>query len=189
MMQSDYFALSACAFSVLYVPFLIISQLRFAHIMQNQGYDNRAYFRWIKKNFLLACVPLIGISGISLLAEAVLITYLRKTSFYEMAVIVGYLCIMLFVAAMIALVFTKYIRCIKIESEITPIVCSGHLVRVFLISSFFVCAVTVLENLLMEINEMVFFIPLMTPLFVPLTNWILKRGNRQGKSARPETAA
>lgn len=173
MMYSDYFALSACAFSVLYVPFLIISQLRFAHILQNQGYDNRKYFGWIKRNFLLSCVPLIGISALSLLAEAVLITYLMKTSFYEMAVIVGYLCIMLFIAAVIALVFTKYIRCIKIESEVTPIVCSRHLVKVFLISSFFVCAVTVLENLFMEIDKMVFFIPLMTPLFVPLTNWLL----------------
>ncbi len=174
MMYSDYFALSACAFSVLYVPFLIIAQLRFAHIMQSQGYDNKRYFQWIRKNFFLSCVPLIGVSGISLMAEAVLLTYLKNTSFYEMAVIVGYICIMMLIAAFIALVFTKYVHCIKIESEVTPIRCTPHLIRMFMISSFFVCLVTVLANLFTAVDKLVFFIPLMTPLFVPLTNWLFR---------------
>ena len=37
------------------------------------------------------------------MAEAVLLTYLKNTSFYEMAVIVGYICIMMLIAAFIAL--------------------------------------------------------------------------------------
>ncbi len=179
MMHSDYLALSACAFSVLYVPFLMIAQLRFAHIMQNRQYDTKQYFLWIKKNFLLCYVPLIGISVVHLMAEATLLMYLRHTSFYELAVIIGYLLMMLLIASVIAMVFTKYIRYIKIESEVTPIYCSNRLITLFMVSGFCVCALTLFENLWSDMEQIVFFTPLITPFFVPLVNVLMRLKKKQ----------
>ncbi len=171
-MYSDYVALSACAFSVLFVPFMVISQIRFAHVMQNEGYGNRRYFLWIKRNFLVSYLPLIGICAIVLLSEGVLNAYLYNTYFYDNELLIGYILAVLLICAAISVVFYRYIRCIKIECAGTPLVCSPRFTGVFLLSAVMVGVVMTLENIVPQVNRLVFFMPLLTPLFVPLANLI-----------------
>lgn len=181
MMYSDYFALSACAFSVLFMPFLMIAQLRFAHVMQNEGYDNRQYFAWIRRNFVLACLPLIGICLIVVMAEFVLKEYLANTYLYDVqhilgfAVEIGYVIAVMLVCAIIALVFSKYIKYIKIESEVTPLICSDRLIALFILNGLLVCALVALENIVTGMNRLALATPLIAPFVTPLSNLILQK--------------
>lgn len=174
MMHSDFFALSICAFSLLYVPFMIISQLRFAHVLQHAGYGNRDYFLWIKNNFRGAYVPLIGICIIQILGELVLEAYLSNTSLYEKQLFVGYFVVMLVIAAAIVVVFINYIKEIKIENHDTPLVLSPRFISVFLVSSAIFCVFMLVVNLFMELDGLIIIMPLLAPLFVLLANLFVR---------------
>ncbi len=185
MMRSDFFALSSCAFSVLYAPFLIVAQMRFSHIMQNTSYSTGRFFLWVKNNFWLVYAPLIGICLINAMAEVVISAYLSNTALYYLqdifayVVIVGFMLIVAATAVIIAVIFRKYVKCIKIEGEITPLICSKRLVNLFLISCFCVCALITLENVFIEIRWLIYFTPLTAPLFVPLVNKFLGLEGKQ----------
>jgi len=191
MMYSDYFALSACAFSVLFMPFLIIAQLRFSHIMQSEGYSNRNYFAWIRRNIVLSVLPTVGVCLIVVMAEVVLKAYLGNTFLYDVqdklgfAVEIGYVVAVMLISAVIALVMYRYVKCIKIESEVTPIICSKRLINLFLLNSMMVCALITLENVLTEVNRLVMVTPLVTPFFTPLSNLILQGGYKRAKDGEP----
>ncbi len=173
MMHSDFYALSACAISVLYIPFLIIAQLRFSHILQNEGYRNSSYLLWIRKNFMLSFFPLIGVCAIVILGRVVMEAYLNNTALFEMEYIYGFFVVLMVIAAAAAFVYYKYVKTIKIESENTPIVCSSRLISIFLISCMLVCALALVVNLVEYGMLLVFFIPLLSPLLVPLANALL----------------
>ncbi|MGI6153805.1 MAG: hypothetical protein ACOYJB_08255 [Christensenellaceae bacterium] len=173
MMFSDFFALSVCAISLLYVPFMVICQMRFGHILQSSGFDNRRYFGWIKNHFVMTYLPLAGIFLISILGEAMLRAYLSNTMQYEMGLFYGYLAWLLVLAAVITIIFWKYTRIIKIEDEKTPLVCSKRLVSVFLLSCLILCVFTVLTNLFTKIDVLLMVLPLLAPLLTPLSNVLL----------------
>lgn len=182
MMYSDYFALSACAFSVVYVPFFIIAQLRFAHVMQNEGYINRSYFGWLKRNFFGAYVPLIGVSVMLVLSELAVHAFLYKNSlFFDMELIVAFVVVTMLVALALAIILWKYIKHIKRESDMTPLVCSRRFLNVYIISCLVVAAMTAVVNVFNEINRIVFFLPLLVPLLAPLSNWIAHGRKPAGK--------
>ncbi len=178
MMYSDYFALSACAFSVIYLPFIIIAQLRFAHILQVNGYDNKKYLAWIKSGFFVYVAPLVGVCLMGLLSEMVLSAYLYNTYLYEMQYMAGFVAVVLALAAIMAFVFKKYIARVKIESGGVPLKCSGRFTNIYLAACAMVAAVAVVENLFTEVNKLVFFVPLATPFYVMLANAVTGRGRK-----------
>ncbi|MDL2237751.1 hypothetical protein LJC56_07990 [Christensenellaceae bacterium OttesenSCG-928-K19] len=181
MMYSDYFALFSCAFSVLFTPFLIVSQLRFSHIMQNAGYDTKRYFGWIKNNLPLVFLPLAGITIIVLMTEPMLAAYLDRSAVYELhtkvqyMVIYGYLIGVAAVAGSVAWIFYRYNRFIKMETMGSPLVCTGCLVNLFLLSSVMLCAVITLQCMFISLRHIVFYLPLLAPFFVPLANVMLRQ--------------
>ncbi|MEF9863932.1 MAG: hypothetical protein RSA86_03970 [Christensenellaceae bacterium] len=172
MMYSDYFTLSTCAFSILFVPFLVIAQIRFAHVMQEMGYDNKRYLSWIKRHFKAAMLPLIVICGLTILSAVVLQMYLEYNPFYEINVIIYYLLVLVILSAVLAFVFYKYVKKIKIESDIRPIICEKRLVHNYLLCCLMICAITLLVNAFIKIDKLVFVIMLATPFFMPLANLI-----------------
>lgn len=191
MMYSDYFALSACAFSVVYLPFMVIAQLRFSHILQVNGYDNKKYMAWLKSGFIVYISPLIGICLILLLSEVVLFAYLYNTYLYEMEYMAGFMVVVLLLAAAVAFVFQKYVKRVKIESESVPLVCSGHFTAIYLVACVMVASVGVVVNVFTHINKLIFFVPMATPFFVPLANGLLggrKRYLKEEKTERDEYA-
>ena len=183
-MYADYFALSSCAFLVLHVPFLIVAQLRFSHVLQREGYDNRRYFGWIKEHFLLAYLFPICVFVVNIVSESILSAYLDNTYLYMLQdtaayiVMFGYAIIALVIALVITLILWRYLKAIKIECETVPLVCSDSLVKVFVLSCVLICALVTAESMFIEIRRMVYFVPLLAPLFVPLSN-ALWRGKRE----------
>lgn len=175
MMYSDYFALSSTAISLIYVPFLIICQLRFAHILQYNGYSNSGYFSWIRSNFGRVLIPLAGICLYSFAAEMMLRTYLENTALHEMDVIVTYFIAVLSILAVMALLFQRYTKLIKIETNELPLSCSNKLISITLIGSMFVCVLAVLQGLFSDLLILVYFLPLCAPFFVPIANRMVQK--------------
>lgn len=173
MMYSDYYALSVCAFSIIFAPFMIISQLRFTHILQTQCYSVKNYIRWLKRNFFSVYMPLIGIFVLTLLGLILLKAYLANTYLYDIqeimgfAVEIGYVFILALVCLCLLIVFVKYIKCIKIECEQLPIKIEEPFVSIFLYSSFIIILLTTLENIFTGIDTLLIFMPLFTPFLVP----------------------
>lgn len=183
MMYSDYLALSVCAYSILYVPFMIIAQLRFSHILQCEGYDGRRYFVWMRKNFWMAVFPLIGLCAITIMAQQAMHQFLYLTIFFEYQILIGFVAGTMLICIPIAIVFYQYIKQIKIENEFTPLVCSRRLVGVFVWSSIFVCAITLVENTFPQFNYVTFLTPLVTPFLVPLANVLIRGEEKDGQVA------
>ncbi len=174
MMYSDYFAISTCAISVMFMPFMLIAQIRFAHILQDAQYANRQYFKFIFSNFKLFILPSIVICGIAILGAIGLSAYVMYNPFYEMMVLIMYAVCLLIVCAVLAVACTIYIKRIKMESEKTPLICSPRLVHVFLLSCAMVCALSVVVNVFVQIDIVVYGIMFLTPFAVPLANLIIK---------------
>jgi hypothetical protein len=182
MMQSDFFALAACAISILYVPFLLIAQLRFAHIMQWNGYSGGRYMAWLGRGFTGVYVPLIGICLIVLVGKMVLKAYLDHTALYEIPYIAGFFVVLLVIAAAVAFVYYKYVKEVKMESELTPLVCSRRLVTLYIAGCMLVCAVVMVENLLPGADVLVYVAPLFTPMIVPLANALTGMGRKEAEN-------
>lgn len=173
MMYSDYFLLTVCALSVTCAPFLVIAQLRFAHVLQVHGDSNRAYFSWMKQNFAAVWVPLIGICLMIFAAERMERAFLSNTSLYQTLIHNVYIAVTLGLMAAVAFVFYRYTKSIKIEGEELPVRCTGRLCPVFWISSAVISVLLVLMNVFSEIDELVFFLPLFAPLPAALANAVV----------------
>lgn len=182
MMHSDFYALSACALSVLYIPFLVIAQLRFSHIMQTEGYSAGRYFLRLRKYFMLCFLPLIGVCAIVGLGRVIMDAYLVNSSLFEMDYMYGFFVVLMVISAAVAVVFYQYVKAIKIESQTTPIVCSNRLIGVFVFSVLLVCLLSLMENIMEGGTILVFFVPLTAPLLVPLSN-ALMGGQRTAQTA------
>ena len=175
MMHSDYFALSACATSILFLPFMIIAQLRFAHLMALSGYNNAKYFSFIKSGLGVFVIPLAGICIMAALSQAVLSAYLYNTWFYEMQMIIGYLVLLMILAAAMAFVFQRYVMSIKVESDNLPIKCDRAFVEIYFKSVVFLCAVVIAQNLIAELHWIFIVTPMLTPFCIPLSNLAFRR--------------
>ncbi len=184
MMLSDYLALSTCAISILIVPFLVIAQMRFTHIMQTQNYSNKDYFLYIKKSFKLVYIPPILIFVICILNNVAIKLYLQYNTFYEMGVIIGFLLLVAVVCAIIAVVFYIYIKTIKIESEKKPLEITSKFIGVFVFSCGIIAVLAVIENVFVSLDYITYILPLLAPLLVPLTN--LLTGKHMGNRAKLE---
>lgn len=189
MMYSDYYALSVCAFSIIFAPFMIIAQERFTHILQNNNYSVKNYFKWLKHNFLSVFMPLIGLFILTLLGLVLLRAYLANTFLYDIqeflgfAVEIGYMLILALICLCLLIIFCKYDKCIKIECEMIPLKCDGGFISLFLFSSFIVTALITLENMFTGIDTLVVFAPLLTPLITPAAAAIMNLRNRTDKAA------
>ena len=182
MMYSDYLALSVCAFSVLCLPFMVICQLRFSHVLQAEGFETNKYFRRIKRNLPISFFPLLGICAIAVIAEGALNAYLYNTYLYDNELLVGYFAAIMLVCIAAAAVFFRYIRCIKLECSCVAPVCSQRFSNVFLLSVMLLGATVTLGNVILSINKSLLFVPLLTPFFVPLSNLILGYGKAAQKA-------
>lgn len=180
MMYSDYYTLSVCAYSIIFAPFMIIAQLRFAHIMQNNGYSVKRYLGWIKKNFLSVYMPLIGIFVLALLGLVLLHAYLSNTFLYDIqaslgfAVEIGYVIILALICLCLLIIFGRYVKLIKIECERNPIKITGPFIWIFLLSSFIITALITIENIFTGIDTLLIVMPLVAPLLTPLAAFLLR---------------
>lgn len=186
MMHSDFYALAACAISVLYIPFLVIAQLRFSHIMQHAGYRAPQYFDYLKKHSMSTLLPAIALCGITALGRLGMWVYLNYSEWYEMDYYIGFFVVLVVIAAVIAVVYTIYCKKIKIESNEIQLVFSPEFIRLFLVSCMLVCVLELLVNLMMPLRILVFFLPAFTPFLVPVANALLP-GN-QAKSQKADTS-
>jgi len=184
MMYSDYFLLTVCALSMVFAPFMVIAQLRFAHVLQAEGYSNIAYFSWVRKHFASVYVPLAGICLVVFAAERMMRAFLANTSFYQQQIFITYIVVTLALMAALALVFYRYTQSVKIEGDGVPVRCEGRLLPVFWTSCALLAVLFVLVNMFTEIDELIFFLPLFTPLLAPLANAIPARASN--KAAQPE---
>lgn len=185
MMYSDYYALSVCAFSIIFAPFMIIAQIRFAHIFQNNGYSIKNYFGWLKCNFLSVYMPLIGLFILTLLGLLLLKAYLANTFLYDIqaslgfAVEIGYMVILALVCLCLLIIFGKYVKLIKIECEDIPVKIDGTFIFIFLASSFIITGLITLENIFTGIDTLLIIMPLFTPLLVALPTFLFNTAHKE----------
>lgn len=169
MMYSDYFALSSCAISVTFIPFMIVCQLRYGLILQAFNYRNRAYFHWLRCAFLAAAAPLLAVSAVSLLSEAVFLAYLIHTAATEMQIIVGYAVLMLIACAALAAGFGRFCKVLGGAGWGVPRVDDVRLRILFLCSALLTALIMLILNLA-GWQQVIYFVPAATPFLVPLVN-------------------
>ena len=185
MMYSDYYALSVCAYSIVFAPFMIIAQLRFTHILQTNGYSAKSYFFWLKKNFLSVYMPLIGLLILTLLGLLLLRAYLANTFLYDIqaslgfAVEIGYMVILALICLCLLIIFAKYVKLIKIECEFNPIKTDGVFIWTFLLCSFIITVLITIENIFTGIDTLLIIMPLFTPLLAPLAAVLLNAESKE----------
>ena len=169
MMYSDYFALSSCAISVTFIPFMVICQLRYALILQAFNYENRRFLRWLRCAYLAAGAPLLAITGLALLCEAVFVAYLTHTAATEMQIIIGYAVLMLLSCGAIAVGFGRFCRVLGGAGWTVPRIDDVRLLILFLLGSGLTAVIMLFLNLY-ALQQVIYFVPLATPFFVPLFN-------------------
>lgn len=169
MMHSDYYAISSCAFSVVFIPFLILSSMQFALALQAFNYENRKYFAWLKCTFTATCLPLALISGISLLAQACLGIYLTHTYFEELRIIIFYAAWLLLASIVLVLGWTRYARTLGRSMWLVPRI-NDKRMQVLLIATSLIWSFALLALNLYGWRAIIYFVPLATPLATPLVN-------------------
>lgn len=169
MMHSDYFALSSCAISVVFIPFMVVCLLRYGLILQSCNYRSREYLRWLRCAFTAAWAPLIVVCAISLMWELVLSTYLTHTAATELQIILGYAALMLVGVAAVSLAFGRFCRVLGGAGWSVPRIDDRRLVLIFCLSSAVVGVLMLLLNILLW-QQWIYFVPLITPLLPPLMN-------------------
>lgn len=173
MMYSDYFALSSCAISVTFIPFMVVCQLRYALILQAFNYSSAAFLRWLRCAFLAAAAPLLAICVLAFLCEGVFFAFLTHTAGTEMQILVGYALLMILACGCIAAGFGRFCRVLGGAGWTVPRIDDSRLRILFLLSTLVIAALMLLLNLF-ALQEIIYFMPLSTPFFVPLLNQILR---------------
>lgn len=169
MMYSDYFALSSCAISVVFIPFMVVCLLRYGLMLQEFNYQNRMYLAWLGCAFAAAWAPLIAVSALALLWQLVLRTYLTHTAATELLIILGYAGLMLVGIAAVSVGFGRFCRVLGGAGWTVPRIDDRRLTQLFIISSLVVGALMLLLNI-MSWQQWIYFVPIVTPLLIPFAN-------------------
>lgn len=173
MMYSDYFALSSCAMSVAFIPFIVVCLLRYCLFLQAGNYSNRAFFVWLGCSFVASVAPLGGICAISLMWEAVLSTYLTHTAATELQIILGYAGLMLIGIAAVSFAFGRFCRVLGRAGATVPRIEDRRLLILFAVSSVMVGMLVLLLNI-MHWQQWLYFVPLLSPFLAPLVNLVFR---------------
>lgn len=174
MMYSDYYAISSCAFSVLFIPFIILSSFHFCRALEALGYQNRAYMRWLRCSFAATVVPTVLICGIAVAAQFALRLYLTNTYFNELNIIIGYAGWLLLASICIALAFARYAKTMSKAMWTVPVIADRRLAVIFVVSAL-VAGCTALVLNLYGWRIYIYLMPLMAPFLAPFANLFMKR--------------
>lgn len=173
MMHSDYYAISSCAFSVLFIPFMILAEFHFCRALQSFGYQNRRYLKWTGCSFVATVLPLFFICATAGMAQFALQKYLTNTYFEELRIIIGYAAWLLLASICLALEFTRYARVLGKAMWNVPRIADRRTAVIFIASSLIVSFASLILNLY-GWRLYIYFVPLMTPFLAPFVNIFMK---------------
>lgn len=173
MMYSDYYAISSCAFSVLFIPFMLLTCIRMVLSLQAFNYRSRDLMRWLGCSAVATLLPAVLICAEAVLAQMCLRVYLTNTSFTELAIIVGYAGWLLLAAVVITLSYTRYVRTMGGAMWHVPRIADGRTKALFLVSSLIVAALALLCNMY-GVRWLIYLFPVLPPFLVPFVNLFMK---------------
>lgn len=169
MMYSDYYAISSTAFSVLFIPFIILSSFSFCRALQALGYSTRQYMRWLGCTFWVTVAPTILLSALAVMAQITLRSYLRNTYFDELAIIIGYAAWLLLASICLGLGFARYAKSVGGLFENVPRIADRRIAVTFTVTALAAACVTLILNLY-GWRPYMYILPLMAPFLVPFVN-------------------
>lgn len=169
MMYSDYYAISSCAFSVLFIPFIVLCSMHYCRALQAFGYSTGAYMRWLRCSWVATVLPLGMICGIAIIAQFTLRVYLTNTYFEELNIILGYAGWLLAASICIALAFTRCARVLGRAMWSVPRIADTRTSVIFLVSALVTSFVALILNLY-GWRLYIYIMPLMTPFLAPFGN-------------------
>lgn len=173
MMYSDYYAISSCAFSVLFIPFIILVSLHFSRALEAFGYDSRTYMRWLRCSCSATVLPPVLICGLAAMAQLALRVYLTNTYFEELQIILGYAAWLLLASVLIALAFSRYAKTMSNAMWSVPRIADRRLVTVFITSSLITAFLALILNLY-GWRLYIYLMPLTAPFLAPFVNLFMK---------------
>lgn len=173
MMYSDYYGISSCAFSVLFIPFIILLSMHFSRALEAFGYQNRVYMRWLRCSFVATVLPAALICGIAAMAQLSLRIYLTNTYFEELNIIIGYAAWLLLASVVIALAFVRYAKTMANAMWSVPRIVDRRIVVVFLCSALITGCLALVLNLY-GLWLYTYLMPLTAPFLAPFANVFMK---------------
>lgn len=172
-MYSDYYAISSCAFSVLFLPFMILTIMRATLSLQAFNYRGRDLLRWFGCSAVATLIPLVLICAQAIMAQLCLRIYLTKTSFDELNIIIGYAAWLLLASAVIAV---SYTRCVKVMGGAmwnVPRIADRRSQTLFLVSALIASVLALVCNMY-GWRALIYFFPIIAPFIVPAVNLFMK---------------
>ena len=175
MMYTDYYAISSCAFSVLFIPFTILAAFHLCCALQSFGYSTRAYMRWLRCTFPITVLPPIILCAMAVTAQFALRAYLRNTYLDELAIIIGYAAWLLLASICLGLSFWRYAKSLGRLFAHVPRIADTRLSVMFICSSLIAAVCPLILNLY-GWRPWMYVLPMLVPFVAPLVNLCMGKG-------------